>query len=156
MASKYFLSGNLFHSILKHLVNVEEGKKELLEEYFVEPSIERNELETILDTYIDQLNEFVRNVQIVEDAGNELPFVIIGSEVKVQDLDSQEIYHFRIVSPFEDCGFDDASYLSPVGKALLLKKVGEVAVVKAPGGVFQYEIRAISFIHTYALDKILN
>lgn len=37
----------------------------------------------------------------------------------------------------------DISYLSPVGKSLLLRKVGDVIEVKAPGGIFHYKIKSI-------------
>ncbi|WP_201764449.1 GreA/GreB family elongation factor [Thermacetogenium phaeum] len=37
----------------------------------------------------------------------------------------------------------DISYLSPVGKSLLMRKPGEKVMVKAPGGTFCYKIKSI-------------
>ncbi len=145
MAGKFSLSKATFEALVQHLTKIEDGKHELVEEYFPEPSKERLEFKKLLDKYIIQLRTLVGNHRISKTAGNSLPFVIIGSEAEVRDLDSQEIYRFRIVSPFRSSrGGGDVSYLSPAGKSLLLKKTGDKVAVEAPGGVFRYEVKSIT------------
>lgn len=116
--------------LVKHLVEIEEGKNKLLDEFFPRPSKERDEFEILLENYIKQVDELIRKVKKSSKAGNKLPFVTIGSEVEIQNLSNNETYKYR-------------SYLSPVGKSLLLRKVGEEVEVEAPGGIFRYKIKSI-------------
>ncbi|NLZ39581.1 MAG: GreA/GreB family elongation factor [Firmicutes bacterium] len=147
MTTRVKLSRTCFDSLVKHLVDIEEKKNSIIDEYFPEPSKKRDELKKLFDTYIKQLEQLINSANRSEEAGknNYLPFVTIGSEVEVQNLDNQEIYKYRLVSPFNnDTENDDAvSYLSPVGRALLLKKVNDVVAVKAPAGVFNYKIKSV-------------
>ena len=53
---------------------------------------------------------------------------------------------FHVVDPLQGrVEENDVSYLSPVGRALLLKKVGDEIKVKTPGGTVHYKINAIEF-----------
>ncbi len=80
--------------------------------------------------------------------------MIIGSEVEVQDHETNDVFKFKIVPPFQgSAGNNDVSYLSPIGKSLLLKKVGDKAVVKAPGGEFCYEIISIGLPVSKSMGK---
>ncbi|MGI9953240.1 GreA/GreB family elongation factor [Moorellaceae bacterium AZ2] len=144
--AKVTLSPTTFENLVKHLIEVEEGKSKLIEQYFPKPSKERNEFEKLIEDYIKQIEQLIRNVNKSQSAGDKVPFVTIGSEVEVQDLSDQEqrIFKYHIVSPFYDnVNEGTVSYLSPVGKSLLLKKVGDEVEVKAPGGVFRYRIKSI-------------
>ncbi len=141
---KVKLSKTTFENLVKHLVEIEEGKKKLLEEYYPEPSTERNEIEMLIENYIKHVDQLIRNTNKSQTTDNKVPFVTIGSEVEIQDLSDQEVYAYHIVSPFRSSVTEgDISYLSPVGKSLLLKKVGDEIEVKAPGGVFRYKIKSI-------------
>ena len=142
--AKVTLSKTTFENLVKHLIEIEEGKKKLLEEYYPEPSTERNEIETLIDNYIKHLAQLIRNTKKSQTTDRKVPFVTIGSEVEIQDLSDLEVVRYRIVSPFRgNTREGDVSYLSPVGKSLLLKKVGDEVEVIAPGGVFRYKIKSI-------------
>lgn len=144
MSKAYSFSKSTFENLVKHLVEIEEGKDELLQEYFPEPSLERNEFEKLLETYILKVDNLLKDACISEKPDNNLPFVTIGSKVEVEDEENKKLYSFRIVTPFESTVENgDISYLSPMGKSLLLKKTGEKVEVKAPGGTFYYKIKAI-------------
>lgn len=146
MAPKISLPENVFENLIKHLTDIEDGRIKMFEEYFPEPSEDRNEFKELLNNYIISLDRVIRNTSVSENADNCFPFVIIGSEVEVLDFETQETYMFRIVLPFqESMSNDDVSCLSPVGKSLLLKKVNDKAEVKAPAGKFYYQIRSIKF-----------
>lgn len=141
---KGLLSKTTFENLVKHLVEIEERKKKLLEEYYPEPSTERNEIELLIDNYIKHLDQLIRNTKKSQTTDSKVPFVTIGSEVEIQDLSDLEVFKYRIVSPSRgSIGERDVSYLSPVGKSLLLKKVGDEVEVIAPGGVFRYKIKSI-------------
>jgi transcription elongation factor GreA len=65
--------------------------------------------------------------------------------VIVEDIDSKENYCYKLVSPLKN-KFDsnEISFISPMGKAMLLKKANDVFVVEAPGGKFSYKIKAVT------------
>ncbi len=146
MPKKYTLPTTIFENLIKGLANIESDKDRLLDEYFPKPSKERIEFRELLDNYIKQIDYVIRNAGVREKADNSFPFVIINSVVEVEDLENQDICHFRIVPPFHDTESDGVSYLSPVGKTLLLKKVGDNVIIKAPGGVFRYKIKSIKLL----------
>jgi len=138
------LSQPAFECLVKHLVEIEEGKNKLLDEFFPRPSKEREEFEILIENYIKQVDKLIRKAKKSPKAGDKLPFVTIGSEVEIQNLSNMETYKYRIIAPFRGSVKDrDISYLSPVGKSLLLRKVGDVIEVKAPGGIFRYKIKSI-------------
>lgn len=69
--------------------------------------------------------------------------VSLGSVVVLTTADARE-YHYSLVGAFEakpSAGL--ISNESPVGKALLGHKVGDLVIVSAPGGVKEYTIRSI-------------
>lgn len=144
MSEKVQLSRVTFEKLVAHLVNIEDGKNKLLEEYFPVLSKERNEIRVLIEKYIAKIDYLIRNdLVVVQFSGNNFPFVTIYSEVEVQDLENGELQKLRIVPPFKNDEINDVSFLSPVGKSLLLKNVADKAVVKAPGGEFHYIIKAI-------------
>ncbi|MEW6624635.1 MAG: GreA/GreB family elongation factor [Bacillota bacterium] len=145
--AKVTLSKNIFENLVKHMVEIEEGKKKLLEEYYPETSTERNEIEKLIDNYIKHLDQLIRKTKKSQTTDSKIPFVTIGSEVEIQDLSNLEVFRYRIVSPFcVSMREGDVSCLSPVGKSLLLKKVDDEVEVTAPGGVFRYKIKSIQLL----------
>ncbi|MBE3588777.1 MAG: GreA/GreB family elongation factor [Thermoanaerobacteraceae bacterium] len=142
--AKVTLSKGAFENLVKHLAEIEKGKNKLIEQYFPEPSKERNEFEKLIKNYTKQLDQLIRNANMSPTEDSRVPFVTIGSEVEVQDLIEQKVFKYIIVSPFHSSTREgEASYLSPVGRSLLLKKVGDEVEVNAPGGVFRYKIKSI-------------
>ncbi len=67
--------------------------------------------------------------------------VIFGVTVDLIDVDSGEGRSYRIVGEDEaDAKANRISGVSPLARALIGKEVGDVVVVKAPGGDIEYEI----------------
>ncbi|HHV35265.1 MAG TPA: GreA/GreB family elongation factor [Syntrophomonadaceae bacterium] len=144
VSKTYKFSKATFENLVKHLLDIEEGKNQLLNEYFPEPNEERRDFEKLFDDYVIKVDNLVRNASISEEEHDVFPFVTIGSRVEVEDAESNEPYKFRIVTPYESTIENgDISYLSPMGKSLLLKKAGEKTEVNAPGGTYCYKIKAI-------------
>lgn len=68
----------------------------------------------------------------------------IGTTVTVKDLGISDDWTLTIVSAYEaDPNADKISDQSPIGRALIGHKVGEVIKVKTPGGLSSYEILEI-------------
>jgi transcription elongation factor GreA len=143
------LSQDAFETLRQHLAHLQTGKHKVIEEYFDERTGECIEFEELLNVYISQIDQMVRNSKPTKTKDSGLPFVIIGSSVEVQDVDNGESFRFKVVPPYQGSAKSrdicDVSCLSPVGKSLLLKCVGEKVEVAAPGGVFCYKIKSIRF-----------
>lgn len=102
----------------------------------------KEELEVVNDK-IARLEEALENAEIVTNNGSN-NLVQVGSRVKVK-LSGNSVKEFSIVSHLEsDPSLNKISDQSPLGQALLGKKVNEEFEVEAPVGKISYKIVAIS------------
>ena len=149
METKYKLSKITLEKLTHHLIEVRANRGKIIDDVFPEVTKERHEFESLMELYIYEVDRFINNTKPIESPENSLPFVIMGSEVKVSDIKNDSTFKFTVVAPFqsqrESHNIFDVSCLSPVGRALLLKKVGDKVEVEAPGGMFHYVIESISF-----------
>jgi len=75
----------------------------------------------------------------------------LGSTVRVYDNDKNEEVEYKLVTTEEaDFASGKISTSSPIGRALLNKKVGDTAVVVTPNGQREMEILRLSTIHDEA------
>ncbi len=73
--------------------------------------------------------------------------VIFGATVKIEDMDTGEQRKYMLLGPDEaDPSRGSISILSPVGRALLGKTVGDEITVEAPRGRIHYEILDSSYM----------
>ena len=98
---------------------------------------------------ISEIEEILKNYEIIEEFHDgKTAKVNIGSEVSVKWITEKqkgEKETFQIVGSMEADIFDKRiSNESPIGKALLGKKVGDVVKGKAPFWEFEFEITKIS------------
>ena len=90
------------------------------------------------------IEKMLRNVRIIDDQEVTLTEVGLGSKVTLLDVETGEQFEYSIVGSAEADPFNSRiSNESPVGKALLGRKVGEELEVKVPVGVLRYRINAI-------------
>lgn len=93
---------------------------------------------------IAQLENMLKNASVVDEADITTDKVSVGAIVKVKDYDFDEIMDLSIVGSAEANPIENKiSNESPVGKALLGKKVGDTIEVPVPDGVSKYEILEI-------------
>jgi transcription elongation factor GreA len=72
--------------------------------------------------------------------------VVFGATVELEDLDSGEVMTYQIVGEDEaDIRQGRVSVTSPISRALIGKFEGDTAVVMAPGGNREYEVRAVRY-----------
>ncbi len=148
------ISTATFQAMVKHLAQLDEEKDSILHQYYPEVSSNRDDFQELIQSYVEHIERFLKNVssgEIETQTEDECPFVLINSEVEVEDINEKEVFRLRIVSPFKEeqrMEVECASYLSPIGKALLLRKVNDEVQVKTPMQTLQYKIKRIE------LDKI--
>lgn len=98
-----------------------------------------------IEARISEIENMLKNAEIIDEDGVATDVASIGSKVTVKDLDDGEVTEYLIVGSTEaDPMKGKISDESPVGSALLGHKVGEVVSVEAPMGVLEYEIVNIS------------
>ena len=87
------------------------------------------------------LEKVLRNAKVVHDDEHAEGEAVIGRWVKLKDLETNEIFEYKIVGSAEaDPGNAKISNESPVGKALIGKTPGAVINVEVADGVLQYEL----------------
>lgn len=98
-----------------------------------------------IEARIVEIEAMLKNVEIIEDVKGKAKTVVVGVTVKVLDEEYDEECEYRVVGSTEaDPRQGKISDESPVGKALMGKKVGDVVIVEAPGGEFKLKVVAIS------------
>ena len=132
----------------RHLAWVEQDKLEVSEKLFGFNCQEKHQYESFVEGYVKKICDVYGEAVLDE---NDLPFVTITSRVTVFDEREGERLTFKIISPNDDSPADFssedvivASYLSKIGKAMLLKAKNERVEVHTPQGGYCYRIENIS------------
>ena len=98
-----------------------------------------------IEARIVEIEAMLKNVEIIAGIKGAAKTVMVGTKVKVFDEDFDEEYTYKIVGSTEANPMEEKiSDESPVGKALLGKKVGDEVVVEAPAGEIKLKILKIS------------
>ena len=88
-----------------------------------------------------QLKNVLKHVQLIEEESIPKNIVAIGRTVVIQEVDTDFEETYMIVGSMEsDPDGGKISNESPMGQALLGKKVGQEATVETPGGEIAFEI----------------
>ncbi|MCD8005953.1 MAG: transcription elongation factor GreA [Oscillospiraceae bacterium] len=98
----------------------------------------------MLEAQIADLEVVIANAIIVDDDSLSLDEVGVGSYVKLKDFDMDEILTYQIVGSTEsDPDNNKISDESPIGRACLKKKVGDIFEVEVPSGTLKFEVLGI-------------
>lgn len=96
-----------------------------------------------IEARIEELEKILKNVEVVdmEEDGHNLEKVSFGLAVKVKDNEFDDEMEFKIVGATEANSLKGKiSNESPLGKALLGARKGDIVTVEAPAGVIEYTI----------------
>ena len=101
--------------------------------------------QAILESKINELELLIANAIVVEDDEVSTDEIGVGSIIKIKDLEIDEIEELQIVGSTEsDPDNGKISDESPIGRAALRKKVGDIFEVEAPAGILKFEVLEIS------------
>ena len=93
---------------------------------------------------IAELEAKIRHAKVIDSKEIDTKTVQIGNTVKLYDEEFEEEIEYTIVGSTEvNLAENKISNESPIGKALLGRKKGEVVDVDAPDGIIKFEILAI-------------
>ena len=95
----------------------------------------------MLEARIIELKQILHSARVITDADIPTDEVGVGSLVTIEDLETGEVFDYKIVGPIEAAPEDDMiSYESPVGEALMACKPGDSVEVQVPVGVLRYKV----------------
>ena len=93
---------------------------------------------------IMDLENTLRNVKVIDEDEIDNKVVQVGNKVKVHDMEYNEDMEFKLVGSTEANSLKGKiSNESPVGKALLGKKVGDTVTVETQAGELEYRVLSI-------------
>jgi transcription elongation factor GreA len=106
------------------------------------------ERQSFIEGRIAELEAKLANAQIINpallDADGRCVF---GATVDLEDMTNGEVVTYQIVGEDEaDIRQGKISVSSPIARALIGKRQGDVAEVQAPGGVREYEILDVKYV----------
>ena len=97
-----------------------------------------------IEARIEEIEKILKNAVVVVEEEIDLDKISVGCKVKVFDCEFEEEMDFKIVGSTEANSLQGKiSNESPVGKALLGAKVGDVVPVETQSGVIEYKVLEI-------------
>ncbi|MBQ3049711.1 MAG: transcription elongation factor GreA [Oscillospiraceae bacterium] len=157
-------------TVAKEIILTDEGLKKLEEELEQLKTVKRKEIaekikealsfgdlsenseydeakneQAFVEARILQLEATLKNVRVLDDDELNNEIISVGSKVLLKDIEFDEEVTYQIVGSTEaDPANGKISDESPVGKALLGRKLGETVTVEAPIGEILYEVLGIN------------
>ena len=100
--------------------------------------------QSTLQARFAQIQKRLADLSRIDVAGVPKDRAGLGSEVTVEDLGSGEEIRYTLVIPeLADGNRSFVSMASPVGKALMNRRVGDTVTITIPRGTLEYEVRRI-------------
>lgn len=97
-----------------------------------------------LEGRIRELEEALRIASVAEGEQGSTLQIFIGDNIVLSDLGSGEELRYTLVSPREvDPTRGKISTVSPIGKAVIGRRQGEIAEVTTPAGKIRYQIKQV-------------
>jgi transcription elongation factor GreA len=106
------------------------------------------EKQSFIEGRIVEVESKLANAQIIDPAHLDADGrCVFGATVDLEEVDSRETVTYQIVGDDEaDIKSNKISISSPIARALIGKYSGDVAEVKAPGGIKEYEILDVKYL----------
>ncbi|NJO16886.1 MAG: transcription elongation factor GreA [Thioploca sp.] len=106
------------------------------------------EQQSFIEGRIVEIDSKLANAEIIDvtkiNAGGKIVF---GATVDLMNVDTEEEVTYQIVGEDEaDIKANLISISSPIARALIGKKEGDIAVVNAPSGKKEYEVLDIKYV----------
>lgn len=97
-----------------------------------------------IEARIEEIEKILKNAEVVVEDDVTLDHINIGCGVRIYDMEFEEELEYKIVGSTEANSLKGKiSNESPVGKALLGKKVGDVVTVETQAGDISYKVLEI-------------
>ncbi|MGW8194527.1 MAG: transcription elongation factor GreA [Desulforhopalus sp.] len=88
-----------------------------------------------------ELKDILSRAEVIDCSKVSTDTIVFGTVVKLLDLDSDEEVTYQLLGPEEaDVKKGSISVLSPLGKSMLGKEVGDEVLAITPGGKREFEV----------------
>jgi transcription elongation factor GreA len=103
------------------------------------------EAQGLLELKISKMEEILANVRIIDESKLDSSKILILSKVKIKNTANNAIMSYTLVAENEaDMKTGKISVSSPIAKALLGKKVGDIVEAIVPNGKVNLEVMEIA------------
>ena len=97
-----------------------------------------------IEARIDELEKILKNAEVIVEDEVDLDKINIGCQVKILDIEMNQELDYKIVgSTVANSLKGKISNESPVGRALIGAKTGDIVRVETPGGELEYQVLEI-------------
>ncbi len=97
-----------------------------------------------IELRIEELEKILKNAEVVDESEAATDRINIGCRVQLKDIEYDEVLDYSIVGSTEANSLEGKiSNESPVGRALIGAKVGDIVEVEAPSSIVKFEILGI-------------
>ena len=97
-----------------------------------------------IEARIDELEKILKNAEVIVEDEVDLDKINIGCQVKILDIEMNRELDYKIVGSTEANSLKGKiSNESPVGRALIGAKTGDIVRVETPGGELEYQVLEI-------------
>lgn len=97
-----------------------------------------------IEARIDELEKILKNAEVIVEDEVDLDKINIGCQVKILDIEMNQELDYKIVGSTEANSLKEKiSNESPVGRALIGAKTGDIVRVETPGGELEYQVLEI-------------
>lgn len=94
-----------------------------------------------IEARIEEIEKILRNVEVIDEDDMDLDTISIGATISLFDMEYDEEVTYRLVGSTEANILENKiSNESPIGKALIGKKIGEMVDVEGIDGISQFRI----------------
>jgi transcription elongation factor GreA len=105
------------------------------------------EEQAFIETRVTEIETKLAYATVVDPAQLSGDKVLFGATLRLLDMETDEEIRYQIVGPDEaDVKTGKISVESPVAKAMIGRKKGELVEVRVPKGVREFEILEVSFV----------
>lgn len=102
------------------------------------------ERQGLIEGRILELKDKLSRAEVIDCTKVASDRVVFGTVVNLLDLDTDEQLSYKLLGPEEsDVKSGSISVLSPLGKSLIGKEVGDEVLAKTPGGKREFEVMDI-------------
>lgn len=97
-----------------------------------------------IEARIEEIEKILKNAEVVVEDEVDLGKINVGCTVKLYDVEFDEEMEYKIVGSSEANSLQGKiSNESPVGKALIGRKIGDMVEVETQAGIIQYRVLGI-------------
>ena len=102
------------------------------------------EKQSFLAGKITELKSSIGKAEVIEVEDGPSEIVVFGRTVLLYNIQTDEEVEYQLLGPYESAPDQGRiSVTSPLGQALISKRVGDEINVKTPGGIQEFEILEI-------------